>query len=102
MVSEPSLDGRDLPVRQQRQDLTPLEIADDRPVSMIASECPVVHADDARRLGWPAGAPSHDPQQGVIADRKHQPFGEARAWPAAERKPEMVDDALQAHRSPGS
>src|ERR1700712_3645166 len=67
---------------------------------MVAPECPVVHANDARRLGGTPGTPPHPPQQGVVADGKHQSLGEARSGATAEREPEVVDDTLQARRSP--
>jgi hypothetical protein len=40
-------------------------------------------------------ASSHHAENGIIADWKHQSFGEARCRPAAESQSEMMEDAVQ-------
>jgi hypothetical protein len=41
-------------------------------------------------------------QQSIIADRHHQPLGNARGRPAAERQPQMVNDTFQTRGPAGS
>jgi hypothetical protein len=98
MIGKPRLNRRDLAIGQQRHDPSPLEIADNRSVVAIASKSPIVDADDGQRIGSRRRPPSYNPKQRIVADRQHQPFGEARRWSAAECQPQMVDDAFQARR----
>jgi hypothetical protein len=79
-----SRDGRDLTIGQQRHDPPPFQIANDRPVAMIAPERPVVDADDGKWLGSRPCPPTHDAQKRVIAHRHHQPLSEAGRRSAAE------------------
>jgi hypothetical protein len=48
MRAEPGFDGGPLSIGQERHDTPPLQIADDRPVAMVAAEGPVVDADHAQ------------------------------------------------------
>jgi hypothetical protein len=95
MIGEPRSNCRDLAIWQQGYDPPPLEIADNRSVTAIASKGPIVDADDGQRIGSSGCPPSYNPKQRIVADRQHQPPGEARCWSAAECQPQMVDDAFQ-------
>lgn len=67
---------------------------------MIAPPCPVVDAyDGGRRSGW-CPVPADDPEQCVVADTEHQPFGERRGWPPAEGKAEMMDEPIETSCTP--
>ena len=79
----------------QRDDPAPLQVADNRPVALIAPKSPVVDPDNLQSRGIWAGPPAHDPQKRVVADRQHQALREARPGSAAQRQTEMMDDALQ-------
>jgi hypothetical protein len=81
------------------EDVGPLT-ANSLPDELAAMTGPSHDLLDRDSLDWPIGTPSHDPQQGIVADRQHQPLGKARSGSAAEREPEVVDDTLQALRSP--
>jgi hypothetical protein len=69
---------------------------------MVAAEGPVINADNAERIGSHAASPSHHPQQSIIADRHHQPLGNACGRPAAERQPQVVNDTFQTRGPAGS
>jgi len=98
MIGEPRSNCRDLAIWKQGYDPPPLEIADNGFVTAIASKGPIVDADDGQRIGSPGCPPSYNTKQRIIADRQHQPHGEARCWSAAECQPQMVDDAFQPSR----
>jgi hypothetical protein len=59
---------------------------------------PVVNARNDQRISPWAGSSADNPQQGVVADRQHQPLGEARCRPATERQAQMMDDIFQPGR----
>lgn len=48
------------------------------------------------------GPSAHNPQQRVVADAKHQSLRKTGRRPAAKRKPEMMDNTLQARCPPRS
>src|ERR1700676_1115070 len=47
----------------------------------------IVDADDGQRMGSSGCPPSYNPKQRIVADRQHQPPGEARCCSAAECQP---------------
>ena len=102
MPGKPGLDRRDLAVGQELHDPAPLQIADDRSIAMISAKGPVIDPDGGERLGSRAGLAPHDTQQGVIADGQHQPLGEAGRRPTPECQSEMMDEAFEPSRPPGS
>ncbi len=57
---------------EQCDRLATLEIADDRPVALVAPPCPVIDPDDEWRFEARTAASAHNAQQRVIADRHHQ------------------------------
>ena len=71
---------------------------------MVPPPGEVVDADHHKRVIGNRVLPSHHPQQGITADRHHQPVGKAYSGPAAQRQAEMMDDMVQATRParPGS
>ncbi|ESY64896.1 hypothetical protein X743_30015 [Mesorhizobium sp. LNHC252B00] len=102
MVGEPGLDGGNLTIRQQRHDPPPLQITDDRAVTMAATEGPIINADNFERICLQTGPSPHHPQQRVITDRDHQPLRKTGRRPAAERQPKMMNDTLQSRGPAGS
>jgi hypothetical protein len=53
-------------------------------------------------IGRRLASPPHHPQQRVIADRRHQTFGEPGGWPAAKREAEMMNNAFRPRSAPGA
>lgn len=101
VIGQPCLCGGLLPVREERGDPAPFEIADDGAVAVIAAPGPVIDADDAQRLGRKVGMPAHDPQKRILAYRQHQPPGQARCGPSAQSQPEVMGNALEPDGAPG-
>ena len=95
MIGEPGSNCRDLAIWQQCHNPSSLEIADNRSVAAIASESPIVNADNGQRISSKCRPPSYNPKQRIVADRQHQSFGEVRCWSAAQYQPQVVDDAIQ-------
>ena len=63
---KPRFGGRRLAVWQQSDRLASFEVADDRPVTLVASPCPIVDPDYCRRNGsWRSATPDRS-EQGVI------------------------------------
>ena len=86
MLAQPCFGGRLFAVGQQGHHATALEVADDGAVAVVAAMSPIVDADHGQRLGLRQGTSTHDTQQGVIADRQHEPLGEPGTGPAAQRQ----------------
>ncbi|SNT72830.1 hypothetical protein SAMN05444959_103333 [Paracoccus seriniphilus] len=78
----------------------PLQIADQRAVSLPLAPCPVVHADDAEFAGRCHGRVSNAPQECVLAELQKGPSGKRLGGAAAESKAQMTDQPLQAWRAP--
>src|ERR1700722_6611283 len=95
MLGEPRSNCRNLAIWQQRHNPSSLEIADNRSVAAIASKSPIVNADNGQRISPKRRPPAYNPKQRIVANRQHQPFGEARCWSAAQYQPQMVDDEIQ-------
>jgi len=72
VVRQPVLDCGGLAVGEQVDDAALLEVADDAPVTLSALPRPIVDADDLQGRVIAGGAPAHNPQQGIFADRQHQ------------------------------
>jgi hypothetical protein len=96
LAREPGLRRGRFAVRQQGDGPAPLEIANERAVSLIASPGPVIDADDGRRNDRLPTAPPHDPQQRVVAHQHHQPACEIRSRTPAKSKRQMMHDVLKA------
>jgi len=64
---KPCFGSRRLAVWQQSDGLAPFEIADDRPIALVASPRPVVDPDHRRRDSAWRAATSDRSEQGVIA-----------------------------------
>ncbi len=86
MLAEPSRGAFGGAIRQHVDDLTPLQVDDQRSVATAFDPGPVVDAHHAT-CWWRAGAgrrlPLQMPQDGVVADRHAQPGHQAFRWPAA-------------------
>ena len=68
-LDQPSLCGRGFSVGQQRDRLSPLQIANDSAISVIATPRPVINADDAWRRWWWAIISANGSKHRVIANR---------------------------------
>ena len=87
-----------LTIGRQRNCPAPLQIADERAVTLVASPCPVIDPDHAGRdKTWAATSPHHS-QQRILADG-HQPTRKAGGRPSANREPEMMHDVIEPRRS---
>ncbi len=102
MGGEPRGDGRNLAVRQQLDDPTPLQVADDRAVAVVAAERPIIDVDHCQGLSTGTSAAPHDAQQGVVSHRQHEPGSEDGTGSSAESKAKMVDDPLHPPGATGS
>jgi hypothetical protein len=96
---QPSLCCRGFTIGKQRNRPAPLQIADERAITLVASPCPVIDPDHGGRDKTWAATPPHHSQQRILADRHHQPTRKAGGRPSAERKPEMMHDVIEACRS---
>ena len=67
MMGEPSLNRRHFPVRQERHDMSSLEVAHDRSITVISPEGPVVDTNHVQRLGAWASSSAHNSKDGVVA-----------------------------------
>lgn len=83
-----------LPIRQERHGSSPFQIADDRPVAMIAPPRPVVDPNDGEPLHRKASAPAHDTLQRVVAHRNYESSGKTGSRSSAEREPKMMNKAI--------
>jgi hypothetical protein len=99
MSGQPSLRRRDLAIRKQRHDLSPLQIADNRAIAVVSPKSPIIDAGNRWSLSWRPGSSPHDAQKRVVADRNHQSLSEAGRRPAAKRQAQMVDNMFQPRRS---
>ena len=100
MARQPGLDRGGLAIGEQVDDPAPFEIADDAAVTLTALPCPIIDADDAQRRGIASSLPAHDPQQGILADRQHQPPRQRGRGPTAQGNAEMMDDRLEPRCAP--
>ena len=92
---QPGLCRRGLTIGKERDCPAPLQIADQRAVTSVASPRPVVDPDcGGRDKAW-AAPTSNRPQQRVLADRQHQAPGQARGGASAQRQAEIMDDVIQ-------
>ena len=101
LSGEPFLCCRGLPIGKQLDRTTALEVANDRPIALIALPGPVVDADDVRRRRRRAAFPADDPEQRVVAHRHHEAPGETCRRAAAECKREMMHETFETRRATG-
>lgn len=95
VLRQPRLNGRRFPVGQQGNDPPTLQIAHDGPVPTVSPERPVIDTHNRQWIRRYRRPPADHPQQGIVADRQHEPLGEACCRPAAERQPQMMDDVFE-------
>ncbi|MET4359413.1 hypothetical protein ABIC08_009395 [Bradyrhizobium sp. RT9b] len=99
VLRQPRLNGRRFPVEQQGNDPPTLQIAHDGPVPTVSPERPVIDTHNKQWISRHRRPPADHPQQGIVADRQHEPLGEACGRPAAERQPQVMDDVFEPCRS---
>jgi hypothetical protein len=102
ILLEPVLRSRLLAVRLQFDRLTALKIADDRAVALVAAEGEIVNADDHEKIVRFLGASPDDTQQGIVADRKHEPLRHRSARTPAQSKRKIMHDGVKTAGSPGA
>lgn len=98
MLRKPGRRRRLFAVRQKCHRPASLKIADDGPVRVVAPPRPIVNADHVQTVRRQAAAPTNDAQQGVVADRNHQPPRKACRGSASQRQSEMVDNEIESGR----
>jgi hypothetical protein len=101
MLAKPRFGGRLFAVGQQGHHAPTFQIADDGAVAVVAAEGPVINADHGQRPCSRQSSSTYDAEQGVVADRQHEPLGEPGTGPAAHRQAEMMDDLLEPPGAPG-
>jgi hypothetical protein len=89
------LNGRGFPIGQQGNDPPTLQIAHDGPVPTVSPERPVIDTHNKQWIRRHRRPPADHPQQGIVADRQHEPLGEACCRSAAERQPQVMDDVFE-------
>src|SRR5690606_12958082 len=98
---EPRFYGGDATIGEEVDNLSALQITDDRAISLSALPRPVVDADD-RRLNLSAlEAPTHSSKQCVLADRHQKAARQAGRRTPTQRQPKVMYDRIQAGRTPG-
>ena len=93
---EPDLSRGGLPVRQQGDRPTPIEITNESSITMVATPGPVVNPNDAWRCECRRPPSPDSAQERIVADRHHQPTSKAGGRPAAERKRQTMDNLIEA------
>ncbi|OJY33207.1 MAG: hypothetical protein BGP06_09885 [Rhizobiales bacterium 65-9] len=63
-------------IRRQYHRAAAFEIADDRSVSLASPKCEVINADNDELIMLLCNPQAHNAQQGIIAHRHHETFGE--------------------------
>ena len=101
-LPQPRFRRRGFSVRQQRDRLATLKIADQRAVAKIAPPGPVVDADNRRRREASRSAAAHDAQQRVIAHHDIEPARKGGCRSASQRNRETVDHVVEPGRPSGS
>jgi hypothetical protein len=101
MCPQPGGHGLGPTIRQQLDRSPPLEVADDRAVSMTPPPCPIIDSDDAR-LRWAdrRGCPDQAEQR-IPAGRHGQPAGQACARLTAHAEADMPLDLGEPVGAPG-
>ena len=79
MPCQPGCRCRGFPIRQNVDDASPFQIADDRAVAVTPLPGKIIDADHPRFLEWLDSTTPHDPQQGVVAHGQKQEWGPAPA-----------------------
>jgi hypothetical protein len=97
LLDQPSLSRRRFSVGQQGDRLSPLKVADDRAISMIATPRPVINADNARRRWWWSIISTNGSKQRVVANRKPETICEPCCWATTQCQSQMVHQGVQAY-----
>lgn len=99
MLRQPGGDRANLPVGQQSDDPSALQVTYDRTVVVVAPEGPVVDADNTQWIDVWTAASANDAQQRVIAYRHHQALGDAGSRSTAQRQTEVMHKTFHASRA---
>jgi hypothetical protein len=94
MPCQPGCRCRGFPIRQNVDDASPFQIADDRAVAVTPLPGKIIDADHPRFLEWLDSTTPHDPQQGVVAHGQKQALCEALSRSSAQSQPEMMNNPL--------
>ena len=100
LLREPRLGCGGLSVRQQGDGLSSLEVADQRPVALVAPPSPVVDADHRWRCKARAAASTHYAQQGVFAGWDHEAASEACGRATSQGQAKAVHEIIQTGGAP--
>jgi hypothetical protein len=95
MGLQPGFHGARLAIRQKGNHAPPGEVTDDRAVTVIAAQRPVVNADDLERVSVRSCVPAYGPKQRVLAHRHHQSARKALSGSAAQRQAEVMNEAVE-------
>lgn len=96
VLGQPGFNRSDFAIEQERHDVPPLQVADVRAVTVVATKRPVIDADHFQRNRPQAGSSPYNPRQGVVADPSHQSLCKAGCRAALQRQSKMMNEALQA------
>lgn len=89
------------PIRQQRDDSAPFQIADDARVSVIAPPGPIVNANHSKRVRWRTATAADHAQQRILTHWQRQPLCEACRRSSAERQTKVMYDRIPSRRASG-
>jgi hypothetical protein len=100
VFSQPRGHSRGLTIRQNVDDPSPLEITDNRPVSMTTLPGPVIDTDDTGCLGRRCHLASDNTKESVFTHREEEASRKTLPRSAAQREAEMMNQPLQPRRAP--
>jgi hypothetical protein len=100
VVSQPRGHRRRLTIWQNVDDPSPLEITDNRPVSMTTLPGPVIDTDDTGCLGRRCRLASDNTKESVLTHREEEASCKALPRSTAQREAEMMNQSLQPRRAP--
>jgi hypothetical protein len=101
MAAQPVLRRRLLAISQERDRPSALKVTDDRAVAMVPPPGEVIDADHTERIRQRPCPSPDEAQQRVVAHRGHQPCSKRCGRPSAQGEAKVMDDVIQAVRSPG-
>jgi hypothetical protein len=95
MAGKPIFRWRLLAIGQKDNWPATLEIAYDCPVAMIAAPGEVIDADHCKGICRQPSTAANNPEQCVIADRRHRARGKSGRRTPGQSQPEMMNNVLQ-------
>jgi hypothetical protein len=100
VFSQPRGHRRGLTIWQNVDDPSPLEITDNRPISMTALPGPVIDTDHTGCLGRRCHLASDNTKESVFTHREEEASRKALPRSAAQREAEMMNQPLQPRSAP--